>query len=91
MKRLRINLHVREDVSPALYRALAPMAPKPRAERLRAIAEVGLQLEPRTAGPGSGSGERGSQVVAELPPMEDEESIAAAFGADLERLIGHAR
>lgn len=32
MKRLRINLHIRDDVSPGLYDALEGLPPRPRAE-----------------------------------------------------------
>jgi hypothetical protein len=42
---LRINLHIRADVSPQLQAALADMPPRPRAERLRRLAELGLQIE----------------------------------------------
>lgn len=42
---LRINLHIRPDVSQTLHAALAVMSPRPRAERLRKLAELGLQVE----------------------------------------------
>lgn len=42
---LRINLHIRFDVSQVLHAALAGMPPRPRAERLRKLAELGLQVE----------------------------------------------
>lgn len=45
MRTLRINLHIRYDVSPRLHVALASMLPRPRAERLRKLAELGLQIE----------------------------------------------
>jgi hypothetical protein len=90
MKRHRINLHIREDVSPALYRALAALAPKPRAERLRVIAELGLQLELRRSE--AESGERNSAPIAELPALRAEDwSGEGSFRADLEWVIGHAR
>lgn len=44
MKVLRINLHVREDISPRLFQALVNIPPRPRAELLRRIAELGLQI-----------------------------------------------
>lgn len=44
MSVLRINLHIRSDVSPKLYEALASMPAKPRAELLRKLAERGLQV-----------------------------------------------
>lgn len=43
MKRLRINLHIRADVAPRLYEALADLPPRPRAELLRRLAELGLR------------------------------------------------
>jgi len=43
MTTLRINLHIRDDVSPLLYQVLAALPPKPRAEFLRKIADIGLR------------------------------------------------
>lgn len=45
MTTLRINLHIREDISPRLFQALVNIPPRPRAELLRKIAELGLQIE----------------------------------------------
>ena len=45
MTTLRINLHIRADASPRLHAALASVSPRPRAERLRGLAELGLQME----------------------------------------------
>ena len=43
MSTLRINLHIRDDVSPYLYQTLIILPPRPRAEFLRRIAEIGLR------------------------------------------------
>ncbi len=45
MSTLRINLHIRDDVSPYLYQTLIILPPRPRAEFLRRIAEIGLRTE----------------------------------------------
>ncbi len=44
MSILRINLHIRYDVSPKLFEALSKLPPRPRAEYLRKVAEFGLQV-----------------------------------------------
>jgi hypothetical protein len=44
VKVLRINLHIRSDISPKLYEALSRLPPRPRAEFLRKIADCGLQV-----------------------------------------------
>ena len=44
MSVLRINLHIRSDISPKLFEALSKLPPRPRAEYLRKIAECGLQV-----------------------------------------------
>lgn len=44
MKTLRINLHIRSDVSPRLYQTLAALPPRPRAELLRRVSEIGLHV-----------------------------------------------
>ncbi len=43
MKTLRINLHLRSDTASKLFDALVDLPPRPRAEFLRKIAEIGLQ------------------------------------------------
>lgn len=42
MSTLRINLHIRPDVSPKLHQALSQLPARPRAELLRKVAEIGL-------------------------------------------------
>jgi hypothetical protein len=44
MNALRINLFIRPDVSPKLHDALSKLPPRPRAELLRKIAEIDLQV-----------------------------------------------
>ncbi len=89
MKTLRINLHIRGDVSPKLFEALASMPPRPRAERLRKLAELGLQIE---------SGQLHSMTVspcrtpapvmqASASALEDSEAVADRFGDDLASLL----
>jgi len=43
MNTMRINLHIRDDVSPRLFAALASLRGRARAEFLRNLAERGLQ------------------------------------------------
>ncbi len=88
MKTLRINLHIRSDVSPRLFEALSKLPPRPRAEFLRKIAELGLQL---TEGPAPSSSDM-------LVPMRDprgpnlptagSDSTQEGFGDDITNLIG---
>lgn len=42
MKMLRINVRIRDDVSPRLFETLANLPPRPRAELLRKLAELAL-------------------------------------------------
>lgn len=83
MSTLRINLHIRSDVVPRLYAALATMPPKPRAEFLRKIAELGLQIAHRPAP----SSENSKTMVANPDPHAQTDravdSAPDAFGADL--------
>lgn len=89
MKTLRINLHIRDDVAPRLYVALAVMPPRPRAELLRKLAELGLQIE---------SGQLHSLRVdsnhlkapsAEASAVEVADNATEGFGNDLAGLVGN--
>ena len=88
MKMLRINLHIRNDVSPKLFEALANLPPRPRAEFLRKIAELGLHL---TESPAP------SPIHTPVPmrgpsgphePMAGSDSTQVGFGDDINNLIG---
>lgn len=84
MKTLRINLHIRSDVSPKLFEALASMPPRPRAERLRKLAELGLQIEGgQLQGCGAGPATAKSASTALVTDGSRE-----TFGSDLVGLLG---
>lgn len=85
MKTLRINLHIRSDVSPKLYEALAHMPPRPRAEYLRKVAEFGLQVTtssthvaPTRAG-----------AVTNISKTTAADSVKDSFSNDLVGLLGN--
>jgi hypothetical protein len=84
MKMLRINLRIRDDVSPRLYEALASLPPHPRAELLRKLAERGLQPVEL---PHSESGRDGVPID---PGTQDDSQLSdrAAFGDELVRVVG---
>jgi hypothetical protein len=84
MKRLRINLHIRADVSPRLYEALAGVPPRPRAELLRKLAELGLRPVAPT-GPQPQRDE--STAVAAVTEASDPRD-RDAFGDELLRVVG---
>lgn len=81
---LRINLHIRVDVSRVLHAALADMPPRPRAERLRKLAEIGLQVESGRL-PG-----RAIDLATAKSPMAAHVSNGSneIFSSDLANLIG---
>lgn len=87
---LRINLLIRRDVAPHLYAVLAPMPPKPRAEFLRKIAELGLRLQqegrlpPPSIEVQAALGDRGSDALTQKRPHADSE----AFGDQLMSVVG---
>ena len=83
MKRLRINLHIRDDVSPRLYAALAGVPPRPRAELLRRLAELGLRPVAPT-GPQLHRDE--STAVAAMTEASDPRD-RDAFGDELVRIV----
>jgi hypothetical protein len=45
MSTIRINLHVKQAVSPCLYESLRQIKGRARAERIRALAECMLRIE----------------------------------------------
>lgn len=45
MSTIRINLHVKQAVSPCLYESLRHLKGRARAERVRALAECMLRIE----------------------------------------------
>ena len=51
MSTIRINLHIKQAVSPCLHEALHELKGRARAERMRALAERGLSAERGDAGP----------------------------------------
>lgn len=85
MRMLRINLHIRDDVSPRLYEALVDLPPRPRAELLRKLAECGLRP---VALPDSRSC---PDRVPIHPRSEDDSELSdrAAFGDELVRVVGN--
>ena len=82
MSVLRINLHIRSDVSPKLFEALSKLPPRPRAEFLRRIAELGLQF---TEGRASTSS---CISVPSRAPAAGSDSAQENFGDDITNLIG---
>lgn len=86
---LRINLHIRVDVSQVLHAALVGMPPRPRAERLRKLAELGLQTENGQLHLLNG-GSCGTSASVRLTPSSAIEPSAIAtdeFGDDLANLL----
>lgn len=83
MKRLRINLHIRDDVSPRLYETLAGLPPRPRAELLRKLAELGLRP---AAPPGPQPQRDESTAVAAMTETSDPRD-REAFGDELVRVV----
>lgn len=88
MKVLRINLHIRQDVSPQLYEALATMPARPRAELLRRLAELGLRLQQRGRLPSTeaqaAAGDRAFNVLTQ----KDSPADLDAFGDQLVSVVG---
>ncbi len=88
MSTLRINLHIRDDVSPFLYQTLVILPPRPRAELLRRIAEIGLRTEHN---PGS-SPETSKAIVIDKRPetsiSRESDQASDFFGDDLFSAIG---
>lgn len=83
MKMLRINLRIRDDVSPRLYEALTGLPPRPRAELLRKLAELGLQpVTPTTLR------HRQNESTAATDPQAVDPSDRDAFGDELVRVVG---
>jgi hypothetical protein len=85
MKTLRINLHIRNDVSPKLYEALAHMPPRPRAEYLRKVAEFGLQVT--TASTHVSSTRTGD--LTSISKTTTTDSVKNNFSNDLVGLLGN--
>ena len=67
MKALRVNLSISDVVWPELYEALAGVPPRRRAERLRSLADRGLQ--------------QARPARAETRPMSETDIEASAEGA----------
>lgn len=84
MKILRINLHIRSDISPQLYETLAALPPRPRAELLRRLAELGLRPIAVTT---SSTWEETPARKADTPNMASA-SDRELFGAELLRVVG---
>lgn len=83
MKRLRINLHIRDDVSPGLYDALEGLPPRPRAELLRKLAELGL----RPVAPTSPQPHRDASTTVAAIPEASDPGDRDAFGDELVRVV----
>ncbi|BAU49840.1 hypothetical protein SVA_3292 [Sulfurifustis variabilis] len=83
MKRLRINLHIRDDVSPRLYEALASLPPRPRAELLRRLAELGL----RPAAPTVPQLDRDEATAVAAMTEASDPRDRDAFGDELVRIV----
>lgn len=90
MSILRINLHVRSDVSPHLFQALILLPPRPRAEFLRRIAERGLQIECGSALAPESSQTRAPSEVPDKHPKLAPAQVPDTFGEDLASIIGFA-
>lgn len=80
MKMLRINLRIRRDVSPRLYAALIDLPPRPRAELLRRLADIGLT--PTRVTTPSPAAEESSTVA-----LVDQDSERDVFGKELLRVV----
>ncbi len=89
MTMLRINLHIRSDVSPRLYAALAVMPPRPRAELLRKLAELGLQIESGQVHSLNGNSRGVLEPGIQSPPSAPEASgmVTDEFSSDLVSLL----
>lgn len=84
MKMLRINLRIRADASPRLYAALSDLPPRPRAELLRRLAEIGLHPFSVSA-PLSQHQEPNAGVPV---PPGGSAADREVFGAELLRVVG---
>lgn len=86
---LRINLHIRVDVSQVLHAALVGMPPRPRAERLRKLAELGLQIESGQLHSlnGGSCGTSASAMRTSLPALKPSGIATDEFGDDLANLL----
>lgn len=86
MKTLRINLHIRSDVSPKLYQTLVAIPPRPRAEFLRRVSEMGLQASENSRfSPGN------PVAIAQTVHNEDAAGVGSArqnFGDDIANVVG---
>jgi hypothetical protein len=88
MSTLRINLHIRSDASPRLFEALAKLPPRPRAELLRKLGDLGLQISegaiplPKYSTP--------SRAPSTERPAFDTDSPNENFGDDITSLVGSA-
>lgn len=80
MKMLRINLRIRSDVSPRLYAALIDLPPRPRAELLRRLADIGL-TPTRVTTPPPAAEESGAVALV------DQDSERDVFGKELLRVV----
>jgi len=83
MKVLRINLHIRSDVSPRLYEALSRLPPRPRAELLRRLAELGLHVQRGELAANGASITSPTGAIPGAPAdRSGSEAVDDAFGAD---------
>lgn len=80
MKMLRINLRIRSDVSPRLYAALIDLPPRPRAELLRRLADIGL-TPARVTTPSPTAEESSAETVVGHDSERD------VFGKELLRVV----
>lgn len=87
MNLLRINLHIRSDVSPSLYESLAMLPPRPRAEFLRRIAEAGLQIERRGISSRDEPAPMAANSIVSAKTGQASDLCPDAFGDDLLKAI----
>ena len=84
MKMLRINVRIRDDVSPRLFETLANLPPRPRAELLRKLAELALQ--PASLPAQQFRSDESSSAVN--MPQGREATDRNEFGDELVRVVG---
>jgi len=73
---IRVNLRIQEAVSPLLHEAMTSVPVQARAERLRALATIGLQFETDA----TGSGNRARRPTQGKSDGLEDADIAKIFG-----------
>lgn len=89
MNTLRINLHIRDDISPLLYTALIDLPGKPRAEYLRRLAEIGLHYSKH--GTGSPKFTINGENTDASKEIDTSNNTEDHFGYDIVDLLGYQK